>query len=186
MSRPHLNIPRHFNTPGHAHALTFTCFKNKPLLRIDTACSILADSINKYRFQYNYEVWAYVFMPDHVHLLIYPKSDEYSISAILKSIKQSSARQIIGYLKREEPSKLRHLETGQRSPKYRFWQRGGGYDRNYHSDAEISKVIEYIHNNPVRSGLVSEPDEWEWSSAGYWLNGEAGRVIIETTGMLIM
>jgi hypothetical protein len=32
-------------------------------------------------------------------------------------------------------------------------------------------MIEHIHNNPVRRGLVSEPDQWKWSSAG-WCEGK--------------
>jgi putative transposase len=47
----------------------------------------------------------------------------------------------------------------------RFWQRGGGYDRNLFSDAEVTEKVQYIENNPVRAGLVNIPSEYRWSSA---------------------
>ena len=50
----------------------------------------------------------------------------------------------------------------------RFWQPGGGYDRNVVEPATAVRVIEYIHANPVRRGLVERPEDWPWSSArGY-------------------
>jgi putative transposase len=51
---------------------------------------------------------------------------------------------------------------------YRFWQRGGGYDRNITDPATLRTMIEYIHNNPVRRGLVRYPADWPWSSARFY------------------
>ena len=51
---------------------------------------------------------------------------------------------------------------------HRFWQRGGGYDRNIVELATILAVIEYIHNNPVRRGLVTCVTDWLWSSARWY------------------
>ena len=47
---------------------------------------------------------------------------------------------------------------------YRFWQRGGGHDRNLRSDRDVHEKIQYIHENPVRRGLVAQPEGWPWSS----------------------
>jgi putative transposase len=70
------------------------------------------------------------------------------------------------------------MRTGLKQPEYRFWQDGGGYDRNYITPKEILKQIKYIHNNPIRRGFVDDPTEWIWSSAGLWLRGEDGPVAI--------
>jgi putative transposase len=56
-----------------------------------------------------------------------------------------------------------------------FWQRGGGYDRNLRSSSDIREKIEYIHQNPVRRGLVVNPSDWVWSSARDYA-GEIGIV----------
>jgi putative transposase len=51
---------------------------------------------------------------------------------------------------------------------YRFWQRGGGYDRNVIESATVHQMIEYIHANPVRRGLVEQATDWLWSSARFY------------------
>ena len=103
---------------------------------------------------------AYVFMHDHVHLLIRPMSEIYDMSKILKSIKQgpsfsAKSRSWIGT---------------------DLWERGGGYDRNVIKPETREKIINYIHRNPVKKGLVEEPDMFRWSSANWYLNGEAGPI----------
>lgn len=47
---------------------------------------------------------------------------------------------------------------------FRFWQEGGGYDRNIVEATTLRHVIEYVHANPVRRGLCERVDEWPWSS----------------------
>jgi putative transposase len=49
--------------------------------------------------------------------------------------------------------------------RFKFWQSGGGFDRNLWNAKPIYHSIEYIENNPVRAGFVSKSDEWRWSSA---------------------
>ena len=158
----------HFNTPGHAHELTFSCYKNRKFLLDEQACMFLVDAVNMARKKHGLKVWAYVFMPDHLHLLIYPESDNYSISAILLSIKQSVARRVLIHARKHEPARLKEFETGRTSRKYQFWQDGGGYDRNINNRLTLMKMIHYIHNNPVRKRLVKSPGEWKWSSFVDW------------------
>ena len=50
----------------------------------------------------------------------------------------------------------------------RFWQAGGGYDRNITDPDTARPVIDYIHHNPVRRGLGRSPEEWHWSSARWY------------------
>ncbi len=169
----------HFNTPGHAHELTFSCFKNKKFLLDDKYCLFLIDAINLARTKHHIKIWAYMFMPDHVHLLLYPERDDYSISTILLTIKQSVSRRALIDARKSEPFRLKQFETGLTSKKYRFWQDGGGYDRNITSRETLHKMIDYIHNNPVRKGLINIPDEWKWSSSYDWNGRVNGPIFID-------
>jgi len=169
---------QHFNSPGEAHELTFTCFHRKRFLKSRMPKEILSDAINLAAARLDFHVWAYVFMPEHIHIIIFPCVESYSVSQILKTIKQSSSRRIINFLKANKPSALRNLETGLKDPKYRFWQDGGGYDRNYWTTSEILKQVTYIHENPVVEGLCENAVEWEWSSARFWETGEKGPVVV--------
>ena len=47
------------------------------------------------------------------------------------------------------------------------------YDFNIFSEQKLREKVEYMHNNPVRAGLVSEPLGWPWSSARFWTFGKS-------------
>ena len=162
---------KRYNIPGHAHELTFSCYKKRKFLLSNRACQWLIEAIDKAREKHNFSLWAYVLMPDHVHLLIKPTDEEYSISSILKDIKTETGRKAVKYLKENNPSGLKQLSTGQQYRKYRFWQKGGGYDRNLIKEKTLVDSIRYIHNNPVRKQLVDGPGDWYYSSYNCWMNG---------------
>ncbi len=168
----HRKTIRHYNRLGHAHFLTFSCYKSLPFLDRDRTRSWLTEAIGKAKEQYKFSLWAYVIMPEHVHLLVYPSVENYNISLVLKAIKQSVARRAKHYLEKNGHDWLEKLSVkhGNRNI-FRFWQAGSGYDRNVTSKNELLEKIHYMHNNPVRRGLVQNPEEWKWSSAG-WYNGE--------------
>ena len=142
-----------YNEPYHAHALTFSCFQKRLFLNSDPSARIFLESLDAARRRHPFDIWAYVVMPDHVHLLIWPRQEDYSISKILFSIKR--------------PVSYRARKAGF-CREARFWQPGGGYDRNLWKVHTIYKEIDYMHANPVRKGLCERPEEWTYSSAAYW------------------
>jgi putative transposase len=111
-------------------------------------------------------------MPEHVHLLIWPRQPVYQVSRILTAIKEPVARRAIAYLSEESSDWMRRMrvKSGQRQ-RHRFWQAGGGFDRNATDPDVIVRMIEYIHHNPVRRELVAKVEEWKSSSAG-WQEGK--------------
>ena len=129
------------NMPGHAHELTFSCYRNRSFLSRKITCDWLVEAIQKARAKHEFSLWAYVFMTNHVHLLICPRKGSYSISSILQGIKQPVSFKAIGYLKREKPDGLAQLTTGQKTQRYCFWQKGGGYDRNISSSDSSFSVL---------------------------------------------
>ncbi|MFH1717469.1 MAG: hypothetical protein ABIF19_08980 [Planctomycetota bacterium] len=137
------------------------------------------DAIVSSRTKHQFDLWAYVFMPSHVHLLICPRRIEYSISDILLSIKQPVSRKTVSYLKNNNPDGLKYLATSQIHRPCRFWQKGGGYDRNMTKVKTIIDSAHYIHNNPVRKGLVEVADEWRYSSAADWQGTRQGPIPID-------
>lgn len=158
------------NEPGHAHALTFSCFQRRPFLSRDRSCQWLLDAIDRARDTHHFDLWAYVVMPEHVHILLCPREREYSISSILNSIKKSVSNRAIRFVSQHAPGFLAQMEDRQHdgSVSHRFWQRGGGYDRNLFEPRYIWQMIEYIHANPCRRGLCIRSIDWRWSSALEW------------------
>ena len=170
---------KRYNVPWDAHALTFSCYRGRAFLARDRTRRYVAAALLSARRRHRFALWAYVIMPEHVHLLILPEEETYSVSAILRAIKQSAARRAVAYLRKFNPSGLRLLATGQKHTPYRFWQAGGGHDRNIRSRRGLINMFDYIHGNPVRRGLVERAEEWYWSSYRDWEGLGTGPVPID-------
>ena len=164
--------------------MTFSCFRRRAFLSRDRTCRYTVEALERARSRHGFHVWAYVIMPEHVHLLLWSAKESYSISGILKSIKQSVARRAVRWLRMNNPPGLRCLATGCAGKPYQFWQDGGGFDRNvFHAEA-LRKMLTYIHDNPVRRGLVERPEDWTWSSAVDWAGEGTGPVRIDKKSFL--
>jgi putative transposase len=168
----HRKTCRRNDDPGDAHYLTFSCFRRLPLLNYERTRMWLLDAIQLGREQRQFDLWAYVVMPEHVHLVLLPLG-EAKIAAILSTLKQSTSKRALHWLRHHAPEYLPNLQDRQPNGEqhYRFWQRGGGYDRNLRSVRDIYEKIAYVHDNPVRRGLVEQAVGWRWSSAAAWATG---------------
>jgi len=91
-------------------------------------------------------------MPDHWHAIILPAEDS-SISDVMMRVKILAQRQI---------SKARASREG-------TWQ-SRFYDHILRTRREFDETLDYIHQNPVRKGLVESATDWTWSSAGWYVN----------------
>jgi len=173
MSHPHRKRCKRYDIEGDAHYLTFSCFGRLPLLSRDRSRGWVLQALQLGREKGMYDLWAYVIMPEHVHVVLWPHQS-IRVSAILTTMKQSAAKRALLWLHRHAPHYLVQLREIRPSGAhcYRFWQRGGGYDRNLRSVPDIYEKIEYTHANPVRRGLVATPAEWPWSSCRAWETGE--------------
>ena len=154
------------NTPGEAHELTFSCYKRLPLLVSDHVCRTFLRVLGESRDKFDFEVWAYVLMPEHVHILINPRHGDYDVDLIRRDLKQRSAFASLAWMRNYSPEVVRKLDTVEGSlRRTRFWQDGRGYDRNLFKPESVWASIEYIHENPVRRGLCESSVDWPWSSA---------------------
>jgi len=120
-----------------------------PLWLADKRIADLVQDALVNRYAGLYFLWAYVVIANHIHVLLRPKSHETSIATITKNLKGYSSREANRLLKR----------TGQR-----FWQ-DESFDHWSRNPSEFARIVKYIENNPVKAGLVREPEQWEWPSA---------------------
>ncbi|MCA8993910.1 MAG: transposase [Planctomycetaceae bacterium] len=165
--QPHRKTCRRWNEVGHAHFLTFSCFRRQQFLSKDRSRTWMVDAIDLARKTHNLHLWSYVIMPEHVHLLFCPTTAEYSISAILTTLKQSVAKRAKRYVEKHASEFLTRMEDRQPNGRvsHRFWQRGGGFDSNLTEPKAVWETVDYIHANPVRRELCIRPVDWTWSSA---------------------
>jgi putative transposase len=167
----HRKRVRHYHDPEHVHELTFSCFHRWPLLTNDVWREMLAESVNRAMDRHNYRLTAFVFMPEHVNLIIYPTAGANTIDALLKAIKRPFSYRVKQILLKSRSRLMEKLTVRQRPgvTTFRFWQEGPGYDRNMFKSSTVLEAIDYLHNNPVRRGMVKRPVDWKWSSARYYL-----------------
>jgi putative transposase len=117
------------------HFLTFSCHDRLPYLNVPASYRLFLKSLAATSQAYNFDLYGYVLMPEHVHLLTTEPAVKLLATAI-QALKVSVAKQSV----------QRHFWL----PRY--------YDRNIRSLGERQDVLEYIHNNPVKRGLCSSPE----------------------------
>jgi putative transposase len=102
-------------------------------------------------------------MPEHVHLVMIP-AVKMKMGHVIGEIKRLSSKRIHEFLLHGDNNLLPKL-TVKRNGVYRFafWQRRC-YDHNIRSEESLSEKVNYCHYNPVKRGLVKDPETWEWSS----------------------
>jgi putative transposase len=166
----HRKRVRHYNEPGDCHELTFSCYRRMPLLTNDVWREMLSRSIDRAMDRHSFSLVAFAYMPEHVHLLVYPRDPSCEVESLLYAIKRPYSFTIKQILIKAKSLLLARLTVQERPGKmvFRFWQEGPGYDRNLNSPKVIASSIDYLHLNPVRRKLVKEPMEWRWSSCRFY------------------
>jgi len=124
------------------------------------------EGIERALLRHPLDLWAFVIMPEHVHLLVYPTTSTVDIAAFLYTMKKSVTTRALDFIRKRSPAFLERMHDRQSNGRssYRIWQRGGGYDENLFRPQKIWEKIDYINQNPVRRGLCNHPMDWQWSS----------------------
>jgi len=161
---------KHYHEPGDLHELTFSCYRQMKLLTNDAWRGYLVRSIDSAGDQFRFNLVAFVFMPDHVHLLVFPLDEKPDLEGYLAAVKRPVSAEVKRDLQGAGSPLLKRLTIQERLGKFvfRFWQEGPGYDRNLQRPATVLSSIDYLHMNPVRRKLVTQTRLWKWSSSRFY------------------
>ena len=157
---------RRWEVKHHIRFLTFSCYRRLPLLNHDGIRSLLVEHVGRAREKHDFDLFGWVIMPEHVHLLIRPKLPEGPVGRILSTIKRPVAMTVLNRWRKLGAPVLEKIVS--ESGETHFWQPGGGHDRNIFSAAEFDEKLKYIHMNPVTRGLAAKSVDWAWSSARWY------------------
>jgi REP element-mobilizing transposase RayT len=132
---------------------------------------ILVDSVNYCRAEKGMELYAYCFMPNHVHFIFRSTKDD--PSGLLRDYKKHTAKTLIKAIS-DNPRESRRewilwmlKRAGVKAASvttYKFWQHHNQPIELW-SEKVIRQKIDYIHKNPVVAGFVTDPINWKYSSA---------------------
>jgi REP element-mobilizing transposase RayT len=123
-------------------------------------------------------------MTNHVHLIV--RSEENNLSAILRDFKKFTSKAIIAELKQEPNPKRRQQflsvfhwagKSNSRNEVFQVWQQDN-HPMYLDDEQKLRNCLHYLHNNPVKAGLVEKPDHWIFSSASDYC-GKRGLMEIE-------
>jgi putative transposase len=122
---------------------------------------LILATIEKQKLRADFLLFGYVVMPTHIHLLFSPQSR--NLIQIMRDLKSKTGYAIAQ--RRNVPGPIwqeRYFDTIIRRV-YNFWEK-----------------LEYIHRNPVEAGLVTEPEEWHWSSYRQYVKKGEGLVALDS------
>ena len=167
------------------HFITTSCHHRRARLGIPARRTLLLKILEEVRRRYGFVVVGYVIMPEHIHLLI-SEPERGDPSVVMQVLKQRVARRIL----RQESQKRRDSRTlwlweGDRPKADPFWQ-VRFYDFVVWSEKKKVEKLRYMHRNPVKRGLVLEPEQWAWSSYRHYAFGERGIVLVNEEQPAVM
>ena len=174
---------------GDLHFVTFSCFERLPYLRTATARDCFVATLERFRVRDDFDVVGYVVMPEHVHLLVsepanclLAESLHATKLSVAKTMRQRPELWWRGtHLSRKERgeggAQVALVRTGE-SPSH-FWTRRY-YDANLCGHDAMVECLRYIHRNPVKRGLVAEPEAWRWASYRHYYLREDGPVLLDS------
>ncbi len=146
-------------------------------------CDALISNIKHYQKKYNFDILAYVIMPSHFHWIVQVDSARCTISDIMRDIKKYSAWDIMEIIENMKGKDLieifekNAIEYNDR--KRKFWKKR--FDDQVIRDQNMFYTkLNYIHNNPVNAGPVPFPEEYRYSSARNYKNGDHSIIWVNT------
>jgi putative transposase len=145
-------IPHHVTQRGNGRQQTFFCEDDYAFY-----CNLL----RIYCAEHKVAIWAWVLMPNHVHLILVPETKD-SLRAALSKVHRAYAGHI----------HAREQRTGH------FWQ--GRFGCVAMDETHLAAAVPYVVLNPVRARLVSEATDWRWSSVHAHLMPDKGDGMTET------
>ena len=153
------------DTPGLY--ITAVAKDRLPVFRTDAIKVITCKALDEARKSGKFAIYAYVIMPDHLHAIT---DSAIKPSKVLQYINGIISRRVIDHLKEHGHNaslrKLRH-EDKARGYRYSLWDHHNNVFSITSEDMFMQKV-NYIHQNPVRAGLVERAEDYRWSSVRIW------------------
>ena len=160
---------RHYE-PGQLQFITTSNYRRTQLFHSQRFRWAFVEVLRQLRQETDSLLIGWVLMPEHFHVLIKPEPAD-STSRGMQELKKRTAQTIIVTLLenrsypwyRQMLARLRLPSTVHSDSHYRVWQRRFVPFNVYTEKKRIEK-LDYMHHNPVKRGLVSQPGDWPWSS----------------------
>ena len=144
---------------------------------------ILIDSLNYQLNEHKAQLFSYVIMPNHLHMVLYIPEFQ-SIIDLMRDFKRHTSLEIRKLAEKERRyyllERLRSNAEFSKNQNYKVWM--DRFDDLIITTEEMMGIkVNYIHFNPVKAGLVEKPENWEFSSAKNYILGDHSLIKINTS-----
>jgi putative transposase len=161
---------------GYLHFITTSCYQRRALFGSQRDRDLFLQVLERVRRRYHFVVVGYVVMPEHVHLLV-SEPERGNPSVVMQALKQGFARSLLRKLRSAADPRQGDLAGAAALEQGRIWQHRF-YDFAVFTEKKRIEKLRYMHRNPVKRGLVLEPQQWEWSSFCDYAEGRHGPVLV--------
>jgi len=148
MRRPHRHIGRldrvWIDPP--VFFITTCVFQKHPILATPEAAAILKEEWASAPARHGWNIARFVIMPDHVHFFCTPRQEASSLETFVGRWKEWTAKRMVRELQYARP----------------VWQLEF-FDHLLRSEKSCVEKWDYVYRNPVRAGLVAQPEDWPYS-----------------------
>jgi len=164
--------------PGPATVFVSTPTRDHlPIFSIGELATQAVLQLGRAAMESNAAVVGYCIAPSAAHAVLYFRG-EYDLAGFIYHYKWLTSRAILGLDHGEHHGRLF------RNGKFKPWM--NRFDQMTMSSTEqLRSKLDYMHNEPVRLGLVKKPGDWKFSSARDWISGNSGLIEIERTASTI-
>jgi REP element-mobilizing transposase RayT len=174
-------MPHYQIVPEHAlYFVTFSVVEWLPVFVAEEPCQVVSESFNFCHRKKHLRINAYVIMPTHVHAILFDEDfDSSRLRQTVTALRKFTGRRLIDYCGSRAPACFSATvrDNAGRDREHRFWQ-DDMHPEAIYTQAFWQQKFDYLHDNPCRKGLVSEPSHWRFSSAAYWVDGAESEVLL--------
>ena len=140
--------------PGYPHHITQRGNRRQQTFFIDEDYEAYISLMAEWCNRLDVEIWFYCLMPNHVHLIAVPQSED-------------GLRLAIGEAHRRYTRRINFREDW----RGHLWQ--GRFSSFVMDNKYLLAAVRYVAMNPVKAGLSKRPEQYRWSSAAAYLSGKA-------------
>lgn len=162
---------------GYPHFTTNTVIYWIPVFCREDYSRVLIDSVNYCIEHKGLLVHGYVLMPNHFHAIC--SQTDGRLSDAMRDLKRHTASTILDKLAADGRllwlRAFRNACGGEGSGK--MWD-DAFHPEQVHSRRFFEQKLGYMHNNPVRAGYVANPEDWKYSSAGFYYKDRTSEIPI--------
>ncbi len=142
-------------------------------------CDAIIESLKYCQQAKGLNIFAYCIMSNHIHMLV-NTNEPFELKDVIRDFKKFTSKKILSQIQNEPESRREWIlklfedeaEHSVKHKNYKFWQ-AGNHAIEIYSPKFTWEKINYIHNNPVKAGYVSEGFHWKYSSASNYQDIES-------------